>query len=143
MRNICNWETLDLDHIILEGADKLYKSLNIQNYFNVKELLGEIVVFSHTETLEISQKNLHEGIIVPRKPFLRGIFILFANVNDSTRCVLFPCSYAVVLVRHINYYGNVYYFLFDSHKRNSRAFTDDHPRYSILIKFTSLHEVET
>ena len=68
IRNVCNWKISDLQQILVEG-DKSYKSLNIQNDLNVEKLPGKKVVFFHTVTLEISEENLHEGIVVQRKPF--------------------------------------------------------------------------
>ena len=47
----------------MEG-DKLYKSLNIQNYLNVEDLPRKIVFFSHNVFLEKSEKYVHEGIFV-------------------------------------------------------------------------------
>ena len=108
----------------------------------MEELSREIVVFSHTVTVEISEENLYKGIVVQGEPSLRDIFILFANANDNTGCILFLCSYVVAIGRYINHYGNVYYLLFDSHSRNSRGITDSQPAYSILIKFARLYEVE-
>ena len=66
IRNICNWMTSDLDHILMEG-DKLHKSLDIQNYLNVEDLPRKIVFFSHNVFLEISEKYVHEGILVQIK----------------------------------------------------------------------------
>ena len=63
IRNICNWMTSDLDHILMEG-DKLHKSLNIQNYLNVEDLPRKIVFFSHNVFLEKSEKYVHEEIFV-------------------------------------------------------------------------------
>ena len=42
-------------------------------------------------------------------------------------CMLFLCSYAVSLFRYVNGIGNVAYFLFESHCRNSRYITDGQP----------------
>lgn len=47
--------TSDLDHILAED-DQLYEWLTIQNYLNVKEFSKEMMVFSHTVTLEISEE---------------------------------------------------------------------------------------
>ena len=38
--------------------------------------------------------------------------------------------------------GNVTYFLFDSHSRNSHGITDGGPGFSVLIKFESLFQIE-
>ena len=84
------------------------------------------MVFYHNVTLKVSEENLQERIAAQWEPLLRDIFVLSANINDSsTECVLFLCSYAVALFRCINHDGHVYYFLLDSHSRNSRGITDD------------------
>ena len=81
------------------GGEQLYKSLSIQNDVDVEELPREIVVFSHTVTLEISKESLNEGKFVQGGAFYREYSILSNSTNDSTGFTLFLCSYAVVLVR--------------------------------------------
>ena len=88
----------DLDHILM-GGEQLYKSLSIQNDVDVEELPREIVVFSHTATLEISKESLNEGKFVQGRTLYREYSILSNSANDSTGFTLFLCSYAVVLVR--------------------------------------------
>ena len=90
--------TSDLDHILM-GGEQLYKSLSIQNDVDVEELPREIVVFSHTVTLEISKESLNEGKFVQGGTIYRECSILSNSANDSTGFTLFLCSYAVVLVR--------------------------------------------
>ena len=86
--------TSDIDHILM-GGEQLYKSLSIQNDVDVEELPREIVVFSHTVTLVIS----NEGKFVQGGTLYREYSILSNSANDSTGFTLFLCSYAVVLVR--------------------------------------------
>ena len=86
--------TSDIDHILM-GGEQSYKSLSIQNDVDVEELPREIVVFSHTVTLEIS----NEGKFVQGGTLYREYSILSNSANDSTGFTLFLCSYAVFLVR--------------------------------------------
>ena len=88
----------DLDHILM-GGEQIYKSLSIQNDVDVEEIPREIVVFSHTVTLEISKESLNEGKFVQGGTIYREYSILSNSANDSTGFTLFLCSYAVVLVR--------------------------------------------
>ena len=46
------------------------------------------------------------------------------------------------MLRHVNGTGNVSYFLFDLHCRNSRGITDEEIGFSILMKFESLFRIE-
>ena len=64
--------------------------------------------------------------------FVTDVFTV-SNVNTSSGCILFLCSYAVALFRYVNGRGNVTYFLFDSHCRNSRGITDRGPGFSVLL----------
>ena len=84
---------------ILMGGEQLYKSFSIQNDVDVEELRREIVVFSHTVTLEISKESLNVGKFVQRGTLYREYSILSNSANDSTGFTFFLCSYAVVLVR--------------------------------------------
>ena len=52
------------------------------------------------------------------------------------------CSYAVALFIDFNGRGNVTYFLFDSHCRNSHRITDGGIGFAVLIKFQSLFQIE-
>ena len=65
-----------------------------------------------------------------------------ANVNTSTGCILFSCSYAVALFRYVHGTINVAYFLFDSHCRNISGITDGKTRFFILIKLDGLFQLE-
>ena len=42
----------------------------------------------------------------------------------------------------MNAAGNLIYFLFDSHCRNSRGITNDEPGFSVLMNFDSLYQIE-
>jgi len=42
VRNIDNWTKHDLDRILIEG-DKIYNSLNTQNYLSVEDLPDQIL----------------------------------------------------------------------------------------------------
>ena len=141
VREISFWKTIDLDFILFEG-DKLYKSLNFQSYLNVYQLLRQMQIFRHTVNLEILEENLHDGIAVFGDSFLTDVFNI-SNANNSSGCILFLCSYAVAMFKHVNGAGNVSYFLFDSHFSNSRGITDGEIGFSILMKFESLFQIET
>ena len=121
VREISFWRTIDLDFILVEG-DKLYKYLNFQGYLNVAQQPQEVQIFRHTVNLKILAENLHNGIAVFGDSFLNDIFDT-SNANNSSGCILFLCSYAVAMFKHVNGAGNVSYFVFDSHCRNSRAIT--------------------
>ena len=60
----------------------------------------------------ILKENLHRSIAVYGGSFLTDVFTL-SNVNTSSGCIMFTCSYAVALFRYVNGRGNVTYFLFD------------------------------
>ena len=99
-------------------------------------------IFKHTVNLEILEENLHYGIAVFGDSFLTDVFNI-SNANNSSGCILFLCSYAVAMFKHVNGAGNVSYFLFDSHFSNSRGITDGEIGFSILMKFESLFQIET
>ena len=46
------------------------------------------------------------------------------------------------MFKHVNGTGNVKYFFFDSHCRNSREISDGEIGFSILMKFESLFQIE-
>ena len=62
--------------------------------------------------------------------------------DAGTGCILFLCSYEVVLFRYVHGAGNVACFFFDSHCTNSCRITDAEPGFSVLIKFDSLFQIE-
>ena len=98
-------------------------------------------IFRHTVNLEILEENLHDGIAVFGDSFLTDVFNI-SNANNSSGFILFLCSYAVAMFKHGNGAGNVSYFHFDSHCRNSRGITDGEIGFSILMKFESLFQIE-
>ena len=106
---------------LVEG-DKLYKSFNCRDYLNVDQLPRQTKIFERTVNLDILKENLHDSIAVYGDSFLADDFTV-SNLNTSSGCILFLCSYAVALFRYVNGRGNVTYFLFDSHCRNSRRIT--------------------
>ena len=131
VRDICNWKSLALDYILVEG-DKLYKSLKCRDYLNVDQLPRQVKIFERTVNLDILEENLHDSISVYGDSFVtNGLTV--SNVNTSSGCILFLCSYAVALRRYVNGRGNVIYFLFDSHFRNSRGITDRGPGFSVFL----------
>ena len=101
----------------------------------------QVKIFQHSVNLDISEKNFHGSIVVYGDSFLTDIFT-FSNVNTSSGCILFLCSYAVALFRDVNGRGNITYFLFDSNSRNSRGITYEGPGFSVHIKFQSLFKIE-
>ena len=115
--------------------------MNFQGYLNVDQLPRQVQICRHTANLEILEENLHDGIAVFGNSFLTDLFDSF-NANNSSGCILFLCSYAVAMFKHVNEAGNVSYFLFDSHCRNSRGITDGEIGFSILMKFESLFQIE-
>ena len=96
-------------------------------------------IFRHTVNLEILEENRHDGRAVYADSFLTDVFNIY---NNSSGCILFLCSYAVAMFKHMNGTCNVSYFLFDSHYRNSREIADEEIRFSILMKFESLFQIE-
>ena len=119
----------------------MHKSLKCRDYINVDQLPGQVKIFERTVNLDILEENLHDSIAVYGDWFLTDVFPV-SNVNNSSGCILFLCSYAVALFRYVNGRGNVTYFLFDSHCRNTRGITDVGPGFSVLIKFQSLPQIE-
>ena len=115
--------------------------MNFQGYLNVDQLPRKVLTFRHTVNLEILKENLHDGIAVFGDSFLTDVFNIF-NANNSPGCILFLCSYAEAMFKHVNGAGNVSYFLFDSHFSNSRGITDGEIGFSILMKFESLFQIE-
>ena len=77
----------DLDHILM-GGEQLYKSLSIQNDVDVEEIPREIVVFSHTVTLEISKESLNEGKFVQGEPFIGNVlyFLIVPMIVQDLHC---------------------------------------------------------
>ena len=132
--------SVDLGYILVE-SDKFYKSLKCRDYLNVDQLPRQVKIFEHTVNLDILEENLHDSIAVYGDSFLTNVFTV-SNVNTSSGCILFLCSYAVALFRYVSGRGNVTYFLFDSNCRNSRGITDGGPGFSVLIKFESLFQIE-
>ena len=119
----------------------MYKSLKCRDYLNVDQLPRQVKIFERTVNLDILEKNLHDSIAACGDSFLTDIFTA-SNVNTSSGCILFLCSYAVALFRYVNGRGNVTYFLFDSHCRNSRGIINGGSGFSVLIKFESLFQIE-
>ena len=115
--------------------------MNFQGCLNVDQLPRQVQIYRHTVNLEILEKNLHDGIAVFGDSFLTDLFDIF-NANNSSGCILFWCSYAAATLKHVNGAGNVSYFLFDSHCRNSRGITDGEIGFSTLMKFESLFQIE-
>ena len=99
-----------MDYILVEG-DKLYKLLKCRNYANVSQLPGQVKIFEHTINLAILEEDFHDSIAVYGDSFLTDVFTV-SNVNFSSSCILFLCSYAVALFRYVNERGNVIYFLY-------------------------------
>ena len=83
--------------------------------------------------------NLHDGVVFLGEPFLRDILVFSSS---SKRCLLFLCSYSVAKVKRISGCGISFYFLFDSHRINSRRLTNSQEDISVLIKFVNLYEIE-
>ena len=97
-----------VNHILNKGV-KLYQSLNCENYLPVYELPREIIFFGRIVHLDIREVNLYNGVVFLGEPFLVNIFIFS---NNSTRCLLFLCSY--------EFSGcGISYFLFDCHCKNN------------------------
>ena len=111
------------------------------DYLNVDQLPRQVKIFELTVNLDILEENLHDSIAVYGDSLLTDVSTV-SNVNTISGCILFLCSYAVALFRYVNGRGNVTYFLFDSHCRNSRGITDGEPGFSVLIKFESLFQIE-
>ena len=140
VQEISFWKTIDLDFILVEG-DKLYKSLNFQGYLNIDQLPRQVQILRYTVNLEILEENFHDDIAIYGESFLTVFNI--SSVNNGSGCILFLCSYAVAMFKHVHGTGNVSYFLFDSCCRNSRGITDGEIGFSILMKFESLFQIET
>ena len=104
-------------------------------------MLRQVNICEHTVNLDISEENLHDSIAVYGDSFLTDVFTV-SNVNISSGCILLLCSYVVALFRYVNRRGNVTYFLFDSHWRNSRGVTYGGPGFSVLIKFQGLLQIK-
>ena len=78
------------------------------------------------------------GLAFLGEPLLRNIFALFHN---STGCLLFICNYLVAIIRYSTT-KDTSYFLFDSHSRNSRGFTDNQFGFSVLLQLADLIQTE-
>ena len=105
----------------------------------MEELPRQVKILERTINLEILEENLHDSVAVYGDCFLTNVFNT-SNVNNSSRCLLFLCSYAVALFKYVNAVGNSTYF--HSHCRSSRGLTDGEPGFSVLINFDSLFEIE-
>ena len=140
VRDVYFWKSVNLDCILVEG-DKLYKVLGFQGYLNVEELPSQVKIFECAVNIVILKENLHDSVAVYGDSFLTDVFNN-SNVNNSTGCILFLCSYAVALFKYVDTAGNSIYFLFNSHCRNSRGITDGELGFSVLINFDSLFQIE-
>ena len=98
--DIRNWKSVDLDYVLVEEY-KLYKLLKCHDYLNVDQLPRQVKIFQRSVNLDISEENLHDSIAVYRDSFLTDVFTVL-NVNTSSGCILFLCSYAVALFRYVN-----------------------------------------
>ena len=98
VRDTCFWKSVDLDYILVKG-DKLYKLLGFQDYLNEEELPRQVKIFERTVNLEILEENPHDSVAVYRDSFLTDLFNI-SNVNNSSGCILFLCSFAIVLFKH-------------------------------------------
>ena len=108
---------------------------------NVEELPRQVKIFERTVNLEILRENLYDSVAVYGDSFLTDVFNN-SNVNNSSGCILFLCSYAVALFKYVHAVGNSTCFLFDLHCRNSRGITDGEPGFSVLINFDRLFQIE-
>ena len=84
------------------------------DYLNVDQLPRQVKLFEYTVNLDILEENLHDSIVVSEDSFLPDAFTV-SNVNTSSGCLLFLCSYAVALFKYVNRRDNETYFLFESH----------------------------
>ena len=73
----------------------MYKSLKCRDYLNVDQLSQQVKIFEQAVNLDISEENLHDSIAL----------------------------YWDILFRYANGRGNVTYFLFGLHYKNSREIT--------------------
>ena len=78
------------------------------------QLPRQVKLFECTVNLDILEENLHDSIAVYEDSFLPDAFTV-SNVNTSSGCLLFLCSYAVALFKYVNRRDNETYFLFESH----------------------------
>ena len=84
------------------------------DYLNVDQLPRQVKLFEYTVNLDILEENLHGSRVVSENSFFPDAFTV-SNVNTSSGCTLFLCSYAVALFKYVNIRGNETYFLFESH----------------------------
>ena len=95
-------------------ADKIYKSLNTNNYIDFEELPKLVHIYDHYMNIDIEERNLHEGVAIQGEPFLRNIY--FHNTHHSTGCLLIICSDVVAILPNYDRNGDLEsFFLFDSH----------------------------
>ena len=79
----------------------------------ISQLLRQVKLFKRTVNLDILEENLHDSKAVYGDFFLTNSFPV-SNVNTSSGCILFSCSYAVASIKYVNGKGDITYFLFDS-----------------------------
>ena len=96
--DICNLKSADY---ILDDDDKLHKSLNCRDYLNVDQLPRQVNIFHYTVNLDIPEENIHDSMAVYGESFLNDVFTV-SNLNTSSDCNLFLCSYAAALFRYLN-----------------------------------------
>ena len=94
-RKVSLWKSYDLDNILIEG-DKLYKSLNKNDYLNVDELPRHIKIYNYNINIDMKLENLHEGIATHGVPFLQSI----VNVSNvcTTGFLMFLCNYTIAII---------------------------------------------
>ena len=88
VRDICNWKSVDLDYILIEG-DKLFKSLKCRDYLSVDQLPRPVKIFERTVNLFISEENLHDSIAVYALSL--RMFLLF-RMEIRAQVFMYLCS---------------------------------------------------
>ena len=76
----------------------------------MEELPCQVKIFESTVNLEILEENLHDSVAIYGNSFFTDVFNN-SIVSNSSGCILFLCSYAVVLFKYVNAAGNSTYLL--------------------------------
>ena len=134
MRPICEWETTDLDFVLVNG-DKIYKSLNArERYLSFEDLPRSIQHDGHE--VFISFLNLEDGeaITSQNAPFLRNQ-ILKSDINEF-RALMMINGFTIAIFKSRNLF-----YLFDPHSRDIQGLPVADGK-SCLLRFQNLLEVE-
>ena len=135
IRNVCQWQTFDLDHVLCEG-DRNYKPLNTLNLLAADEL-PNVVQIADGHMFSVEYVSLENGEVSAHSqefPFLRGMHN--GCVDKGVGFLVFLSGFTSAVIPYLDSYH-----LFDSHSRNGLGSMIPQCKL-VLLKFASLQDIE-